>query len=84
MLEMKGTELVLKALKDNGVKYIFGYTGGAIMPIFDEMENRNVSNSSCRDMSRALLSWLREYRGRRWAPPIPAPVSAWQRRAPAP
>ena len=26
---MKGTELVLKALVDNGVKYIFGYTGGA-------------------------------------------------------
>ncbi len=30
---MKGTELVLKALKDKGVKYIFGYTGGAIMPM---------------------------------------------------
>jgi acetolactate synthase-1/2/3 large subunit len=38
---MKGTELVLKALKDKGVKYIFGYTGGAIMPIFDEMEKQN-------------------------------------------
>ncbi len=37
---MKGTELVLKALKDRGVKYIFGYTGGAIMPIFDEMEKQ--------------------------------------------
>lgn len=35
---MKGTELVLKALKDRGVKYIFGYTGGAIMPVFDEMQ----------------------------------------------
>ena len=35
---MKGTQLVLKALAQNGVKYIFGYTGGAIMPIFDEME----------------------------------------------
>jgi acetolactate synthase-1/2/3 large subunit len=32
--------LVLKALKDKGVKYIFGYTGGAIMPIFDEMEKQ--------------------------------------------
>ena len=28
---MKGTELVLKALKDKGVKYIFGYTGGGKM-----------------------------------------------------
>ncbi len=37
---MKGTQLVLKALKDKGVKYIFGYTGGAIMPIFDEMEKQ--------------------------------------------
>jgi len=37
---MKGSELVLKALKDKGVKYIFGYTGGAIMPIFDEMEKQ--------------------------------------------
>ena len=37
---MKGTELVIKALVDNGVKYIFGYTGGAIMPIFDEMEKQ--------------------------------------------
>jgi acetolactate synthase-1/2/3 large subunit len=36
---MKGTELVLRALRERGVKYIFGYTGGAIMPIFDEMEN---------------------------------------------
>jgi acetolactate synthase I/II/III large subunit len=37
---MKGTELVLKALKDKGVKYIFGYTGGAIMPVLDEMEKQ--------------------------------------------
>jgi acetolactate synthase-1/2/3 large subunit len=37
---MKGTELVLKALIANGVKFIFGYTGGAIMPIFDEMEKQ--------------------------------------------
>jgi acetolactate synthase-1/2/3 large subunit len=37
---MQGKELVLKALKDKGIKYIFGYTGGAIMPIFDEMEKQ--------------------------------------------
>lgn len=39
---MKGKELALKALLDKGVKYIFGYTGGAIMPIFDEMERQQV------------------------------------------
>jgi len=35
-----GKELVIKALKDKGVQYVFGYTGGAIMPIFDEMERQ--------------------------------------------
>ncbi len=34
---MTGKKLILQALKKKGVKYIFGYTGGAIMPIFDEM-----------------------------------------------
>ena len=41
---MIGTELVIKALKDLGVRYVFGYTGGAIMPIFDEMEKQKVFN----------------------------------------
>jgi len=27
-----------------GVKYIFGYTGGAIMPVFDEMEKQQIFN----------------------------------------
>ena len=33
-----GKKLMLQALKEKGVKHIFGYTGGAIMPIFDEMD----------------------------------------------
>ncbi len=37
---MKGSELVIKSLKDKGVQYVFGYTGGAIMPVFDEMEKQ--------------------------------------------
>lgn len=39
---MTGKELVVKALKDKGVRYVFGYTGGAIMPVLDEMEKQNV------------------------------------------
>lgn len=35
---MTGKQLLLKALKDRDVKFIFGYIGGAIMPVFDEME----------------------------------------------
>jgi len=41
---MRGTGLVLKALHAMGVKYIFGYTGGAIMPVFDEMEKQQIFN----------------------------------------
>lgn len=39
---MTGKELVVKALKDKGVRYVFGYTGGAIMPVLDEMERQKV------------------------------------------
>ncbi len=35
---MTGKNLILQTLREQGVKYIFGYTGGAIMPIFDEMD----------------------------------------------
>ncbi|WP_309086051.1 acetolactate synthase 3 large subunit [Chelativorans sp.] len=35
--EMTGAEMVVQALKDNGVKHIFGYPGGAVLPIYDEL-----------------------------------------------
>jgi len=35
---MTGKQLLLQALRDRGVDFIFGYTGGAIMPVFDEMD----------------------------------------------
>ncbi len=34
---MTGAEIVLRALKDQGVKDIFGYPGGAVLPIYDEL-----------------------------------------------
>jgi acetolactate synthase-1/2/3 large subunit len=33
--EMTGAEIVMKALKDQGVEHIFGYPGGAVLPIYD-------------------------------------------------
>ena len=32
--EMTGAEMVVQALKDNGVDTIFGYPGGAVLPIY--------------------------------------------------
>ncbi|MBZ8135237.1 acetolactate synthase 3 large subunit [Afifella sp. IM 167] len=35
--EMTGAEMVLQALRDHGVKHLFGYPGGAALPIYDEL-----------------------------------------------
>jgi acetolactate synthase-1/2/3 large subunit len=34
---MTGAQMVLQALKDQGVEHIFGYPGGAVLPIYDEI-----------------------------------------------
>ena len=34
---MTGAEMVIKALADQGVEHIFGYPGGAVLPIYDEL-----------------------------------------------
>jgi len=34
-----GAEMVFKALEDQGVRHIFGYPGGAVLPIYDELKN---------------------------------------------
>jgi acetolactate synthase-1/2/3 large subunit len=33
--EMSGAEMVVEALKDQGVEILFGYPGGAVLPIYD-------------------------------------------------
>ncbi|MFM8700059.1 MAG: acetolactate synthase 3 large subunit [Hyphomicrobiales bacterium] len=35
--QMSGAEMVLKVLLDQGVEHIFGYPGGAVLPIYDAM-----------------------------------------------
>ncbi|WP_105984238.1 MULTISPECIES: acetolactate synthase 3 large subunit [unclassified Brucella] len=35
--EMTGAEMVIQALIDQGVESIFGYPGGAVLPIYDEL-----------------------------------------------
>ena len=34
---MTGAEMVIKALTDQGVEHVFGYPGGAVLPIYDEI-----------------------------------------------
>ncbi len=38
---MSGAEIVLESLFDQGVEHIFGYPGGAVLPIYDELFKQN-------------------------------------------
>ena len=39
--QMSGAKMVMQALKDQGVDVIFGYPGGAVLPIYDEIFQQN-------------------------------------------
>ena len=39
--QMSGAKMVVQALKDQGVDTIFGYPGGAVLPIYDEVFLQN-------------------------------------------
>ncbi len=39
--QMTGAKMVVQALKDHGVDTIFGYPGGAVLPIYDEIFQQN-------------------------------------------
>ncbi|RZW06198.1 MAG: acetolactate synthase 3 large subunit, partial [Rhodobacteraceae bacterium] len=38
---MTGAKMVVEALKDQGVDVVFGYPGGAVLPIYDEIFQQN-------------------------------------------
>ena len=35
--EMTGAEMVIEALADQGAEHLFGYPGGAVLPIYDAL-----------------------------------------------
>ncbi|MBO6949827.1 MAG: acetolactate synthase 3 large subunit [Rhodospirillales bacterium] len=39
--KISGAEIILKALADQGVEVVFGYPGGAVLPIYDAIFNQN-------------------------------------------
>ncbi len=40
-MQMTGAQMVIKALKEHGVEVVFGYPGGAVLPIYDEIFQQN-------------------------------------------
>jgi acetolactate synthase-1/2/3 large subunit len=40
-VQMSGAAIIVKALQDQGVEVIFGYPGGAVLPLYDELFKTN-------------------------------------------
>ena len=53
---MKGAELVIKALEHQGVDIVFGYPGGAIMPIYDALVDSTLKHILVRHEQAAVLA----------------------------
>ncbi|OCH28847.1 acetolactate synthase 2 catalytic subunit [Aliivibrio fischeri] len=53
---MNGSQLVVKALRDEGIKTVFGYPGGAIMPIYDALYDGGVEHILCRHEQGAAMA----------------------------
>ncbi len=39
--QMTGAQMVIQALTDQGIDTVFGYPGGAILPVYDELHKQN-------------------------------------------
>lgn len=57
---MRGADLVVEALKQQGIKHIFGYPGGAIMPVYDAIYNAvqdgSIEHTLCRNEQGAAFA----------------------------
>lgn len=53
---MTGAQLVVAALQRQGIKTIFGYPGGAIMPIYDALYDGGVEHILCRHEQGAAMA----------------------------
>ncbi|RJX66665.1 acetolactate synthase 2 catalytic subunit [Vibrio sinensis] len=53
---MTGAQLVVAALHQQGIKTIFGYPGGAIMPIYDALYDGEVEHILCRHEQGAVMA----------------------------
>ncbi|WP_237483542.1 acetolactate synthase 2 catalytic subunit [Vibrio hippocampi] len=53
---MTGAELVVAALRQQGIETVFGYPGGAIMPIYDALYDGGVEHILCRHEQGAAMA----------------------------
>lgn len=53
---MNGAQWVVHALRAQGVKTVFGYPGGAIMPVYDALYDGGVEHLLCRHEQGAAMA----------------------------
>ncbi|AIP96439.1 acetolactate synthase 2 catalytic subunit [Salmonella enterica] len=53
---MNGAQWVVHALRTQGVKTVFGYPGGAIMPVYDALYDGGVEHLLCRHEQGAVMA----------------------------
>ena len=41
MVELSGSQIIMQFLKDEGVEYLFGYPGGAVLHVYDEIHEQD-------------------------------------------
>jgi len=55
-MEIKGADIVLQCLRAEGVDLVFGYPGGAIMPLYDALEGSGVRHILTRHEQGAIFA----------------------------
>src|SRR6202795_4173401 len=53
---LKGADVVLKCLRAEGVELVFGYPGGAIMPLYDALEGSGIRHILSRHEQGAVFA----------------------------
>lgn len=53
---MNGARLVTESLKTHGVTTVFGYPGGAIMPVYDALYDAGIEHLLCRNEQGAAMA----------------------------
>lgn len=54
--QCSGSQILIEMLKRNGVKQIFGYPGGTIMPVYDALVGSGLKHYLCRHEQGAALA----------------------------
>ena len=75
---MTGAEAILRVLEENGVEVIFGYPGGAVLPIYDALFKNNAIRHILVRHEQAAVHAAEGYGQRAswvscWSLPAPAP-----------